>query len=255
MHVCICVCMYVFVYTHSICSHTHTHTHTPTHTHTHTHTHTQTHSLIFEDCRIPKSNMLGAPGMGFKIAMQTLDGGRIGIAAQALGIAQACILLLICMYPPPHMHVSASRRRPLASPRHQKISKALYSDFYQRNILTFENFFFVSGLARSGSSLLAVTRGVQRAHLQAPGHPVQACRHGHEDRGVPPSQLARGAAQGQQGELHQGGRYGKVDGVRDCDLLLAPSHSDPRRLRVRDRLPRGEALQGRAHHRDLRGHQ
>ena len=81
--------MYVFVYTHSFCSHTHTHTHTPTHTHTHTHTHTQTHSLIFEDCRIPKSNMLGAPGMGFKIAMQTLDGGRIGIAAQALGIAQA----------------------------------------------------------------------------------------------------------------------------------------------------------------------
>ena len=48
-------------------------------------------SLIFEDCRIPKANMLGAPGMGFKIAMQTLDGGRIGIAAQALGIAQASL--------------------------------------------------------------------------------------------------------------------------------------------------------------------
>ncbi|MGL5123290.1 MAG: acyl-CoA dehydrogenase [Fusobacteriaceae bacterium] len=43
--------------------------------------------LIFEDCRIPKENLLGAVGRGFKIAMMTLDGGRIGIAAQALGIA------------------------------------------------------------------------------------------------------------------------------------------------------------------------
>ncbi len=46
-------------------------------------------NLIFEDCRIPKDNLLGTPGQGFKIAMGTLDGGRIGIAAQALGIAQA----------------------------------------------------------------------------------------------------------------------------------------------------------------------
>ena len=43
--------------------------------------------LIFEECRIPKENILGAVGKGFKIAMMTLDGGRIGIAAQALGIA------------------------------------------------------------------------------------------------------------------------------------------------------------------------
>ncbi len=46
-------------------------------------------NLIFEGCRIAKENLLGEPGMGFKIAMSTLDGGRIGIAAQALGIAQA----------------------------------------------------------------------------------------------------------------------------------------------------------------------
>jgi butyryl-CoA dehydrogenase len=46
-------------------------------------------NLIFENCRIPEANMLGEPGFGFKIAMSTLDGGRIGIAAQALGIAQA----------------------------------------------------------------------------------------------------------------------------------------------------------------------
>jgi len=47
-----------------------------------------TSNVIFEDCCIPKENMLGQPGMGFKIAMMTLDSGRIGIAAQALGIAK-----------------------------------------------------------------------------------------------------------------------------------------------------------------------
>jgi butyryl-CoA dehydrogenase len=48
-------------------------------------------NLIFEGCRIPKANLLGELGQGFKIAMGTLDGGRIGIAAQALGIAQAAL--------------------------------------------------------------------------------------------------------------------------------------------------------------------
>jgi len=48
-------------------------------------------NLIFENCRIPKENLLGEAGAGFKIAMGTLDGGRIGIAAQALGIAQAAL--------------------------------------------------------------------------------------------------------------------------------------------------------------------
>ena len=46
-----------------------------------------THSLHFSDVRIPKENRIGEDGFGFKFAMQTLDGGRIGIAAQALGIA------------------------------------------------------------------------------------------------------------------------------------------------------------------------
>ncbi|XP_055609339.1 short-chain specific acyl-CoA dehydrogenase, mitochondrial-like [Uranotaenia lowii] len=50
-----------------------------------------TAQLIFEDCEIPKENLLGQPGLGFKIAMQTLDAGRIGIASQALGIAQASL--------------------------------------------------------------------------------------------------------------------------------------------------------------------
>ena len=48
-----------------------------------------TYELIFEDCRIPAENLLGKKGKGFNIAMHTLDGGRIGIAAQALGIAEA----------------------------------------------------------------------------------------------------------------------------------------------------------------------
>jgi len=47
-----------------------------------------TTELIFEDCIVPKENLLGEIGDGFKIAMSTLDGGRIGIASQALGIAQ-----------------------------------------------------------------------------------------------------------------------------------------------------------------------
>ena len=47
--------------------------------------------LIFEDARVPASNIIGGEGQGFKIAMATLDGGRIGIATQALGIAQACL--------------------------------------------------------------------------------------------------------------------------------------------------------------------
>ncbi len=50
-----------------------------------------TTELIFEDCRIPAENLLGGEGNGFKIAMSTLDGGRIGIGTQAVGIAQACM--------------------------------------------------------------------------------------------------------------------------------------------------------------------
>jgi butyryl-CoA dehydrogenase len=50
-----------------------------------------TTEIIFEDCRIPAENLLGEEGQGFKIAMQTLDGGRNGIAAQAVGIAQGAL--------------------------------------------------------------------------------------------------------------------------------------------------------------------
>ncbi|MBP2636695.1 MAG: Acyl-CoA dehydrogenase, short-chain specific [Firmicutes bacterium] len=50
-----------------------------------------TNELIFQDVKVPKGNLLGKEGEGFKIAMATLDGGRIGVAAQALGIAQAAL--------------------------------------------------------------------------------------------------------------------------------------------------------------------
>lgn len=50
-----------------------------------------TTEIIFQDCIVPKENMLGAEGKGFSLAMKTLDGGRIGIAAQALGIAAGAL--------------------------------------------------------------------------------------------------------------------------------------------------------------------
>ena len=52
---------------------------------------TSTANLIFENCKLPKENLLGPEGMGFKIAMQSLDCGKIGIAGLAVGIAQAAL--------------------------------------------------------------------------------------------------------------------------------------------------------------------
>jgi len=54
-----------------------------------------TTELIFQNCRIPKDRLLGGLGKGFKVAMQTLDGGRIGIASQALGIAEGALEVTI----------------------------------------------------------------------------------------------------------------------------------------------------------------
>lgn len=54
-----------------------------------------THTLMFQDVKVPKENRIGEDGFGFKFAMQTLEGGRIGIAAQALGIASGAMELAI----------------------------------------------------------------------------------------------------------------------------------------------------------------
>ena len=54
-----------------------------------------TYELVFTDCRIPKENLLGKPGEGYKIAMDTLDGGRIGIAAQPLGLAEGALQVTV----------------------------------------------------------------------------------------------------------------------------------------------------------------
>jgi alkylation response protein AidB-like acyl-CoA dehydrogenase len=54
-----------------------------------------THSLLFNDVKVPKENRIGPDGFGFKFAMQTLSGGRIGIAAQALGIASGAYELAL----------------------------------------------------------------------------------------------------------------------------------------------------------------
>jgi len=54
-----------------------------------------THSLLFSDVRVPKENRIGEDGFGFKFAMKTLEGGRIGIAAQALGIASGAFELAV----------------------------------------------------------------------------------------------------------------------------------------------------------------
>ena len=50
-----------------------------------------THEIIYDNCEVPKENLLGKEGEGFKIAMQSLDCGRIGIGSQALGIAQGAL--------------------------------------------------------------------------------------------------------------------------------------------------------------------
>src|SRR5690606_14347330 len=54
-----------------------------------------THSIMFQDVKVPKENVLGGIGFGFKFAMTTLNGGRIGIASQALGIASGALNLSV----------------------------------------------------------------------------------------------------------------------------------------------------------------
>ena len=57
-----------------------------------------THTLQFNDVKVPKENRIGKDGFGFKFAMKTLSGGRIGIAAQALGIAAGAYELALKIF-------------------------------------------------------------------------------------------------------------------------------------------------------------
>lgn len=85
---------------------------------------TSTAYLIFEDCKIPKENLLGELGDGFKIAMRTLDAGRIGVAAQALGIGQAAFDCAI---------EYANERKAFGKPiAKQQLVQAKLSDMYTK---------------------------------------------------------------------------------------------------------------------------
>jgi alkylation response protein AidB-like acyl-CoA dehydrogenase len=70
----------------------------------------ETAELIFEDCRVPAENLLGKEGQGFKIAMQALDGARIGVGAQSIGLAQGALDLSV-----KYMHERVQFGKPIAT--------------------------------------------------------------------------------------------------------------------------------------------
>ena len=70
----------------------------------------ETAELIFEDCRVPAENLLGRDGQGFKIAMQALDGARIGVGAQSIGIAEGALDLTV-----KYMHERVQFGKPIAA--------------------------------------------------------------------------------------------------------------------------------------------
>ena len=69
-----------------------------------------TSDLIFEDCRVPAENLLGQEGEGFKIAMQALDGARIGVGAQSIGLAEGALELTV-----KYMHERVQFGKPIAT--------------------------------------------------------------------------------------------------------------------------------------------
>lgn len=70
----------------------------------------ETAELIFEDCRVPAENLLGQEGKGFKIAMQALDGARIGVGAQSIGLAEGALELTV-----KYMHERVQFGKPIAT--------------------------------------------------------------------------------------------------------------------------------------------
>lgn len=70
----------------------------------------ETAELIFEDCRVPAENLLGKEGQGFKVAMQALDGARIGVGAQSIGLAEGALELTV-----KYMHERVQFGKPIAT--------------------------------------------------------------------------------------------------------------------------------------------
>ncbi len=70
----------------------------------------ETAELIFEDCRVPKENLLGVEGKGFKYAMEALDGARIGVGAQAVGVAEGALALSV-----KYAHERVQFKKPIAN--------------------------------------------------------------------------------------------------------------------------------------------
>ncbi len=159
----------------------------------------QSCQIFLDDVRLPDRMVLGGVGGGFKVAMTTLDGGRIGIAAQALGIARAA---------------------------------------------------FEDALAYSLRA-----QDLRQADRAAPGHSMEARRHGHRDRRRPPAHVEGGRAQGRGCAPHAGSGDGQAVRVRGRQPRGQGGGADLRGQRLRRGLPRRAALSRREDHRDLRGHE
>src|SRR2546426_529157 len=122
-----------------------------------------TAELVFEDCRVPTANRLGEEGMGVKMALATLDGGRVGIAAQAVGLAAGAF----------ERSVAYARERKsfgVAIGQHQMVQWMLAD--------------------------MATSTGPSGADRSPPDGPVDARRHGDRDRRRAPPHAPRGRAQG-----------------------------------------------------------
>uniref|UniRef100_A0AC11ERZ9 Acyl-CoA dehydrogenase short chain n=1 Tax=Ovis aries TaxID=9940 RepID=A0AC11ERZ9_SHEEP len=212
-----------------------------------------TANLIFEDCRIPKDSLLGEPGLGFKIAMQTLDMGRIGIASQALGIAQAALDCAVSY---------AENRSAFGAPltKLQGIQVTEAQPCLDARGTRFRPVLFGS---RTAFSLGPVLRPPpSRPSGRGEGGPaltvgrvwavaVQVGGHGPGPGECPAADLARCHAEGQQEAFHQGGGNGQAGCIGGRNCHHPPGHADPGRHGLRDGDAGGAALPRRPHHRDL----
>ena len=172
-----------------------------------------TSNVIFEDCDIPAENMVGKPGMGFKIAMMTLDAGRIGIAAQAQGIAQNAFDVAVDY---------AGKRN---------VSKNRLTVRHHFAHGPPPHFFFVS-VVRSSYREIANDSAKDRGY-------------GRQNRKLEVAHLQGGLVEGRRKAVHQGGRHGEIGGVGNRNVRGSSSHTGFGRDGLRFGHARGEELQGR----------